>query len=280
METIKIYLKKHPQFNDFYEFHWSNKSAVEHKHCDFYEIIITLKPHIKNTVNNESSILDCNCAYIISPRQKHHVVFSEYPASAEPFLFNIALDEHIFCNMCNAISSNIINKINMEKMIKINLTNNEFDYIYYLINKLSKTVDEHTSSTQVKNIVSNLLYIFNTQTDVVANSKLEEYVFNVKEKIDNLEYLTIDIKDIYSKYPVSFSSLIGEFKKITGKTIIDYIINKRMAYAKLLILTTNFSVIDVAQTVGYSSQSFFISKFKEFYGKTPLQYKKDNKHVQ
>ena len=275
--SIKIYLKKHQFYREFYEFHWSDASSLEHTHCDCYEIVIALKPYIKNVVDGELSVLKERSACIIAPRFTHNVLYTDTPYCKKPFLFNLAIDEHVFCNLCNNVSSNMINKLNYNKASEILFTEEEFNYIYYLINKLSKTVDEHTSSTLVKKIVTNILYLLNLVDNIEINSKLEEYAYSVKEQIDNLDYLTVDIKDIYAKYPVSFSSLINEFKRITGKTIINYIVDKRMSYAKLLLLTTNYSITYISQTVGYSSQSFFISKFKETFGKTPLQYKKENK---
>ncbi len=280
MKLVKIYLRKHPHYKEFYEFHWTNRSSVEHIHCDSYEIVLTLKPYIKQYLDGNLTTLDKHTIYIIAPHLVHKISFEEFPVSDQPFLFNLAIDEHVFQNICNMISSNIISRINSEKCVKVNLTDEEFTYLFYLISKLSKTVDAHMSSEYVKHIVSNIFYIMNTQKDIKAQSRLQSYAYTVKEKIDNLEYLTTDIKEIYSKYPVSFSSLIAAFKKITGKTIINYIVEQRMAYAKLLLVTTNYSIIDIAQTLGYSSQSFFIQVFKKHYGKTPLQYKKDNQSLQ
>ena len=87
------------------------------------------------------------------------------------------------------------------------------------------------------------------------------------------------IVDAYSEYPVAFSGLVKAFKKLTGKTVVEYLIERKIDYAKLLLLTTDYSVLAVAEKVGYESQSHFINVFKKVVGQTPLNYKKQNKQT-
>ena len=49
-----------------------------------------------------------------------------------------------------------------------------------------------------------------------------------------------------------------------------------MAYSTTLLLNTNLSVSDIAQTLGYSNQSNYINSFKKEYGMSPLNWRKNN----
>ena len=49
-----------------------------------------------------------------------------------------------------------------------------------------------------------------------------------------------------------------------------------MAYSTTLLLNTNLSVSDIAQTLGYSNQSNYINSFKKEYGMSPLNWRKTN----
>ncbi len=49
-----------------------------------------------------------------------------------------------------------------------------------------------------------------------------------------------------------------------------------MEYAKMLLLTTNLSILQISDELRCSSVSYFIKKFKAMYGQSPLQYRKDN----
>ena len=65
------------------------------------------------------------------------------------------------------------------------------------------------------------------------------------------------------------SYLIRRFRKYTGKTPIEMLIDFRMEKATDLITNTNMKINDVSALCGYNTPSFFISEYKKRYGITP-----------
>lgn len=61
------------------------------------------------------------------------------------------------------------------------------------------------------------------------------------------------------------------FKEIFGTTIYDFVQEQRMLKAKLLLTTTDYTVSQVAEHIGFSSQSNFSSAFKKFTGVFPSE---------
>ena len=61
------------------------------------------------------------------------------------------------------------------------------------------------------------------------------------------------------------------FKELFGTTVYDFIQEQRMLKAKLLLSTTAYSISEVADQIGFSSQSNFSSAFKKFTGITPSE---------
>lgn len=59
-----------------------------------------------------------------------------------------------------------------------------------------------------------------------------------------------------------------------GLTPAQRILNCRIAAAKMLLLTQNYSMSEIATQCGFSSQTYFGYKFKEIMGTSPLQYRK------
>ncbi len=57
-------------------------------------------------------------------------------------------------------------------------------------------------------------------------------------------------------------------------TIGTYITTLRMSAATVQLCTTNENVHQIAEAVGYSKPSNFIRMFKQYYGETPLEYRK------
>ena len=59
------------------------------------------------------------------------------------------------------------------------------------------------------------------------------------------------------------------FKKISGKTITDYILEQKIDLAKQLLLSKENKASEIASVLGFHSQSYFIERFKKQTGMTP-----------
>jgi AraC-like DNA-binding protein len=64
------------------------------------------------------------------------------------------------------------------------------------------------------------------------------------------------------------------FKKVTGMSPTQYLINCRLMKAKELLLR-NYSVDEVCDLAGYNNLSHFSRSFKQHTGKSPKQYQRD-----
>ena len=83
----------------------------------------------------------------------------------------------------------------------------------------------------------------------------------------------IGIEQIARHVNLSAAYLSRLFRKAMGTTFIDYLTERRIAEAKLLLRTTSMKMSDIAFQVGYSHQSYFGRKFKQVTGQTPNQYR-------
>ena len=59
------------------------------------------------------------------------------------------------------------------------------------------------------------------------------------------------------------------FRKYLNRSPARYYLELRLNKARLLLLQTNMSVIDVALACGFVSASHFSKCYRDFYGKTP-----------
>lgn len=69
------------------------------------------------------------------------------------------------------------------------------------------------------------------------------------------------------------------FKKTTGVPPYQYVRNLRIERAKELLQRSNSSLVDIALTVGFSSQSHFTTAFKQLENCTPAQYRRQVRTV-
>jgi two-component system response regulator YesN len=64
------------------------------------------------------------------------------------------------------------------------------------------------------------------------------------------------------------------FRKETGMSLTDYIVERRMEKVKELLAKTNVKISDIALSVGYANFSHFSKQFKRSTGLTPQEYRK------
>ena len=92
--------------------------------------------------------------------------------------------------------------------------------------------------------------------------------------VENLDK-RITIEELARQFLMNTTTLKGGFKALYGTSIAAHIKEHRMEKAAWLLKEGVMPVSQVAQQVGYSSQSKFSAVFAQQYGVTPLEYRKN-----
>lgn len=122
----------------------------------------------------------------------------------------------------------------------------------------------------------NLLRHYSTARDPAADSSSKLAWHKLRQATD---YINKNLRDDLSLGKISETLCMSPchfahlFKQTTGLTPHRYVIDCRMEKAKSLLRETNFPVNEIAQMVGYSSQSHFSTVFRQFTGQSPLRYR-------
>lgn len=72
---------------------------------------------------------------------------------------------------------------------------------------------------------------------------------------------------------VNASYLSALFRKETGMTVTDFVLQRRMEYARYLLTDTQYQIQTIAQRCGMSDANYFSKVFKRLVGKTPKEYR-------
>ena len=89
--------------------------------------------------------------------------------------------------------------------------------------------------------------------------------------IENLKE-ELRVETIAKKFYLSSDYLTKIFKKETGVSISDFILEERMFLARELIQAGQMSISRVSYECGYDNYSYFTKLFKKKYGVTPREY--------
>lgn len=73
---------------------------------------------------------------------------------------------------------------------------------------------------------------------------------------------------------LSQAKLQDGFKFLFNRTVTEYIRHVRLETSRELIKTTDLNISQIVYTIGFTSRSYFSKIFKEKYGITPYEYKK------
>lgn len=76
----------------------------------------------------------------------------------------------------------------------------------------------------------------------------------------------------YSEYYIT-----RKFKEETGYFINDYLKFARMERAKLLLQSTDLSILEIAGQLGFATRSYFSQAFREITGMTPTQFREQKR---
>lgn len=82
------------------------------------------------------------------------------------------------------------------------------------------------------------------------------------------------LKDVAESLMLSPNYLGFLFKEECGETFSDYVSRKRMERARDLLDDSNLKIYEIADRLGYKSMTYFHSRFKEFFGISPGDYRK------
>jgi PAS domain S-box-containing protein len=86
----------------------------------------------------------------------------------------------------------------------------------------------------------------------------------------------ITLHDVAQVVGYSRSYLTQLVRRLTGKTVYRWIIERRMAQACSLLLETSQTVEQIAKAVGYQDTAHFFQQFRQLYGTTPLVWRKSH----
>ena len=129
--------------------------------------------------------------------------------------------------------------------------------IVYLLNKYSNGTKQLNETSKID----------------VAQAKIKQ----VKDYINDNLAENLNLSKIAEIANISTYHFARLFKQKTGYSPHQYILQHRIEKAKTLLSKTNLSIVEIAYSIGCSSQSNFTSLFRQKVGTTPQKYRQSKK---
>lgn len=87
----------------------------------------------------------------------------------------------------------------------------------------------------------------------------------------------INVDEYAQSLNISVSWFIRCFRQITGMTPLQYVINIRISNAQMLLETSDYTISQIAESVGYENALYFSRLFHKQTGISPKEYRKKSK---
>ncbi|MDY5964086.1 MAG: response regulator [Peptostreptococcus porci] len=164
-----------------------------------------------------------------------------------------------------------------------------YDYFDYAVSALKLGADDYVlkpiSKKDVENILINITNKLNqerrekavyeliseNEQNPCGSSGSDELLCIINQKIYCSDF---SLKDLANQMGFSTNYLSTFIKKHLGMSFQDYLTKNRIDRAKILLLTTDLKIYEIAEQVGYEDVNYFSSRFKQYVGMTPRQYQK------
>lgn len=109
--------------------------------------------------------------------------------------------------------------------------------------------------------------------DKYASRDENPIIISIKRFIKNNLGAKLTLADISNHVGYSTCHCDTLFKKETGNSIINYLIEERIAEAKRMLEEGSFSLKSIADATGFIDYNYFSRIFKKVTGKTPTEFK-------
>ena len=198
----------------------------------------------------------------------------------------IILDKRKFSDSLDGLKKKIVER-RLYPEIAIGFFNK---FIYDVVDYVNKNNGNSISILNQWSFVQNTadLSIDKLCDFIISLWKIIYFESQKDEKFDNenvieeiIEYINrnyanadLSLQDVSKEYFITPAYLGKLFKLKTGESFRTHLLKIRFEKAKALLINSEYPVYKIANKVGFTDGTYFISKFKEMEGITPEKYRK------
>lgn len=239
----------HQSGRDIYDFHYTQTPRPNSG------LIFILSPGLIYTLKDGSKLIPQKGDLLYLPEGSYYSVRFE-DRNAKTMLVNFNLKD------------NHLNSIIASKDICFCHPKHEYNELF------SEICDIYTDKVENKLLLNSKLYYLFNHLSMQKGEKAP--IYTAIDYINNHLTTTFSICNLAKYVAMSESTFRREFKKATGTSPVKYITQKKLKKASQLLLFSDLSVNEISINLGFFDTAHFCKTFRDFYQKTPSQFRKNN----
>lgn len=139
------------------------------------------------------------------------------------------------------------------------------------VNTKPDTYDLITMHQNITDILSALFFSLHKKKQEVLCS--HSYLTELRDYLENHYYGNFSLNKCEELFGISKYRLCREFSKTYGIPPLKYLTQKRLEEAKKMLLTTDWTIHEISNKIGYENVNHFINLFKKDTGSTPNSFR-------
>lgn len=148
-------------------------------------------------------------------------------------------------------------------------------YIDRVSTDFAKRIEQANTVAETSALMKDMVRKYCSLVKTHSMKNYSPFVQKIVTTVDSDLTADLSLHNFARMLNVNSSYLSVLFKKETGKTLTEYVSQKRIEHAVYLLRTTKLQVQTVAQHCGIYDVNYFAKMFKKITGKTPKEYRND-----
>ncbi|MBQ9766975.1 MAG: AraC family transcriptional regulator [Lachnospiraceae bacterium] len=247
-------------------------------HChDGYEFYLFLKGNVNCYVEQQCFHLERGDLLIIRPGEYHRPIMLD-DGDYERITLN--LHETLLQRLSSEKSnlSAVFRNHPQNKACFVQLHEEQLEQLLSLTSQIETLLhsDAFGADILIQSHLLQILVLVNTAFQTAENTTpniMPKLIRDLLRYIDTNLSEKITLESLEQKFFLNGTYLSRQFKKHTGLTLRNYLLERRISHAKTL-LATDLSITEVCQQSGFSDYANFIRSFTKATGMSPGKYAK------
>ncbi|MDA3852016.1 MAG: helix-turn-helix transcriptional regulator [Spirochaetaceae bacterium] len=236
-----------------------------HKHSNFHEVVILLEGDLIHKLQDDM-VSQKESSLLFIPSGSSHSL-----QSSGALFLNIILP-------LDWLYRGGIELPNLKHLIV--LEPEELRYISSLYDRYSISSDENLSHIvyfRLVLVLSELILRRAIHMDGHRDQDSPGWYLKARSRLASGEWQPESVAQLALLCNVTMEHLSRRWKEISGDSPLHYLQDLKLERAARLLGISNGTIDVIAQQVGYESEAYFYRKFKEKFGISPHQYRKQNR---
>ena len=134
-------------------------------------------------------------------------------------------------------------------------------------------------TVQLKTLLIDVFSYFILHFEEQAGTGTEKWLQEVLEQMNTPDNIAEGLPALLHLSGFSHGHLCRIMKQQYGMTPIQYVTDLRLQYAANLLASTDYDILTISISVGFSSLSHFITVFKKKYATSPSRYRAEHNNI-